>query len=139
MTKEKNKTVLSESDPMEFINSIENEKKKKFSYKLLELMEKTSGDNAKMWGDSIIGFSKYHYKYASGREGDWFKIGFSPRKQNMTIYLTYGFEDKKDIMSRLGKYKTGKACIYINKLKDIDIYVLEELIRSSLKDYEKES
>jgi hypothetical protein len=85
-----------------------------------------------MWGPSIIGFGSYHYKYASGREGDWFLTGFSPRKQNLSIYIMSGFNRYEEILSRLGKFKTGKSCLYINKLEDIDVKVLEKLIISSV-------
>ena len=85
-----------------------------------------------MWGDSIVGFGAYHYKYASGREGDWFLTGFSPRKQNLTLYIMSGFEEYNDLLNKLGKYKTGKACLYINKLEDVDLSVLQELVTKSV-------
>ena len=85
-----------------------------------------------MWGDSIIGFGTYHYKYASGREGDWFVTGFSPRKQNLTLYIMSGFDEYDALMKKLGKYKTGKACLYINKLEDVDMAVMRELIQKSV-------
>lgn len=84
-----------------------------------------------MWGESIVGFGQYHYKYASGREGDWFEVGFSPRKRNLTIYLNYGFDEDAGLMARLGKHKTGVACLYVNKLQDVDLEVLREVIRRS--------
>jgi hypothetical protein len=86
-----------------------------------------------MWGDSIVGFGRMKYKYASGREGEWFVSGFSPRKQNMTVYLWYGFEEDKELMAQLGKHKVGKACLYFNKIEDIDLDVLEKLIRRSVE------
>jgi hypothetical protein len=85
-----------------------------------------------MWGTAIIGFGSYHYTYTSGREGDWFLVGFSPRKQSLTLYIMSGFSKYEEILSRLGKYKTGKSCLYIHKIEDIDIVVLEELIVSSV-------
>ena len=90
-----------------------------------------------MWGDSIIGFGKYHYKYASGREGDWMRIGFSPRKQNLTLYIMDGFEKYSELLESLGKYKTGKSCLYIKKMQDIDINILKELVKESLIHMEK--
>ncbi len=86
-----------------------------------------------MWGTSIVGFGAQHYRYASGREGDWFRAGFSPRKDSLTLYITSGFERHRDLMGRLGKYKTGKACLYIRKLADVDQKVLKQLITESLK------
>ena len=85
-----------------------------------------------MWGDSIVGFGSYHYKYDSGREGDWFLTGFSPRKQNLTIYIMTGYEFNDRLMKKLGKYTTGKSCLYVKKLTDIDLSVLAELISDSL-------
>ena len=85
-----------------------------------------------MWGTSIIGFGSYRYKYASGREGEWMLTGFSPRKQNLTLYIMPGFENYETLLANLGKYKTGKSCLYINKLEDVDLSVLEELVRQSV-------
>ena len=90
-----------------------------------------------MWGDSIVGLGSHHYKYESGREGDWFQIGFSPRKQNLTIYFMDGFENYEDLLKKLGKYKLGKSCLYINKLEDVSITVLKELISESMKHVKK--
>ena len=100
--------------------------------KIVEMLERITGHEGKMWGDSIIGFGDKHYKHASGREGDWFLAGFSPRKQNLTLYIMTGFSRYGELMEKLGKYKTGKACLYINKLADVDEAVLEELIRKSI-------
>jgi len=91
-----------------------------------------------MWGESIVGFGSYHYKYASGREGDWPLVGFSPRKQNLTLYIMSGFEKYEELLEKLGKFKTGKSCLYINKLKDVDIHTLRELILESVKCMRKE-
>ena len=101
--------------------------------KISEMMKKLTGADAKMWGDSIIGFGDYHYKYASGREGDWFLCGFSPRKRNISIYIMGYLENYEDILEKLGKYKHGKGCLYINKLEDIDENVLIELISTSIR------
>lgn len=93
-------------------------------------MEKATGEEPRLWG-SIVGFGDYHYRYESGREGDWFLAGFAPRKQNLSLYIMAGFDKYDELLSRLGKYKTGKACLYINKVEDVDLEVLEELVRRS--------
>ena len=116
-----------------FLKSIKDEKKREDSFKVLELMKKIAKEEPAMWGPSIVGFGKYHYKYASGREGDWFLTGFSPRKQNLTIYIMSGFKHYNELMKKLGKHKTGSSCLYINKLEDIDMKVLKELITESVQ------
>ena len=126
------KTKPNDGDVRAYLNNVANEKKRQDSFKILELMQKVTGEEPKMWGDTIVGFGSFHYKYASGREGDWFLTGFAPRKQNLTLYITPGFERYDDLMQSLGKHKTGKSCLYINKLEDIDLGVLEELIRQSI-------
>jgi hypothetical protein len=100
---------------------------------LVDLMRRVTGHEPKMWGDSIVGFGQLHYKYASGHEGDTCLTGFSPRKQALTIYLWYGFEDQKDLLSRLGKYKTGKACLYVNNLDGVDLAALEALVAQTMR------
>lgn len=127
------KTVKNNAVVKDFLNAVENEKRRKDSFVILELMERVTGEKAVMWGSSIVGFGSYHYKYASGQEGDWPITGFSPRKQNMSLYIMTGFAAYNDLLIKLGKYKTGKACLYINKLEDVDLNVLEELIRQSVK------
>ncbi len=97
------------------------------------MMRKATGKRAKMWGPSIVGYGKYHYKYASGREGDFILTGFSPRKQNLVVYIMPGFSPFTSLMKKLGKYKTGKSCLYISKLDDIDESVLDQLIKMSVK------
>lgn len=124
-----NKTQPNDLSVDNFLNSIPDDQKRQDSITIVNLMREITGSDPRMWGDSIIGFNKIHYKYASGREGDWFGVGFSPRKQNLTIYLSYGLEDMVELRSRLGKHKIGKACLYINKIKDIDLNVLKELIQ----------
>ena len=126
------KTKQNEKSVEEFLEKIEDPEKKKASKQILKILETISKNEAKMWGDSIIGFGKYHYKYKSGREGDWMRIGFSPRKQNLTLYIMDGFEKYSELMEKLGKFKTGKSCLYIKKLQDIDIKILKELIKESL-------
>ena len=106
---------------------------------LLNMMRTATGTQPKMWGSSIIGFGSYHYKYASGREGDWFLTGFSPRKQAMVLYVMAGFDRYNVLMKSLGKYKTGKACLYIKKLDDVNVNVLQELIKSSVDYLTKKS
>lgn len=117
-----------------FLNSIQNEKRKRDSFEVLELLKNCTKKVPTMWGSSIVGFGNYHYKYASGREGDWFIVGFSPGKHHLTLYIMTGFDHFDEILSRLGKHKKGKSCLYINKLEDIDIKVLEELVLAS-KDF----
>jgi len=131
------KTKRNEGDVNAFIDSIEDPEKRESCWKLIVLMQGITGAPPKMWGDSIVGFGSYHYKYASGREGDWFYTGFSPRKQNLTLYVMSGFEHAGNLMSRLGKYKTGKSCLYINHLEDIDEKVLKELIQASIDHLDK--
>ena len=130
------KTKKNDQSVTAFLDKIPDEQKRQDSYKILELMQQVSGNEPSMWGDSIIGFGVTRYKYASGREGDWPPIGFSPRKQNLTLYFMSGFAANLEILSRLGKYKTGKGCLYINKLADVNQTVLKELIEQSLQKHE---
>ncbi len=130
------KTKPNQTSVDEFLAKVDNEQKRVDSYQILELMKKVTGCEPIMWGDSIIGFGEYHYKYASGREGDWFLTGFSPRKQNFSVYLMSCENDKNlgDLFSKLGKHKVGKSCLYFNKLTDIDINILEQLIHQSVEE-----
>jgi uncharacterized protein DUF1801 len=125
------KTKATDASVEEFLQGIADEKKREDCYQILEIMKKATKSEPKMWGSSIIGFGDYHYKYATGRENDWFITGFSPRKQNLTLYMMGGFDN--EALKKLGKYKTGKGCLYINKLEDVDIKVLRELITQSVK------
>ena len=127
------KTKLNDASVEKLLNSVEDEEKRELSYKILELMKKITKEEPKMWGTSIIGFGTYHYKYKSGQEGDWMQVGFSPRKQALTLYIMSGFSKYEDLMNKLGKYKTGKSCLYIKKEEDIDFKVLKELIAQSVK------
>ncbi|MFW5769061.1 MAG: DUF1801 domain-containing protein [Spirochaetota bacterium] len=129
-----NKTHRNGKSVDTFLGSVENDRKRADSKTLLEMMRRITGEEPRMWGDSIIGFGSQHYTYKSGREGDWFITGFSPRKQNISVYLSYGFGEWDDLLNRLGKHKTGKACLYINKLDDIDSNVLEDLIRRTVEE-----
>jgi hypothetical protein len=127
------KTKPNKASIDKFLNSVKDEQKRNDSYKILELMKKITKEEPVMWGPSIVGFGKYHYKYESGREGDWFLTGFSPRKQNLTLYIMSGFKRYDELMNKLGKCKTGSSCLYINKLEDVDMKVLKELITESVK------
>lgn len=126
------KTQLNDGSVADFLNGVENEKKRADSFAVLELMKEVVGAEPQMWGTSIIGFGSYRYKYKSGRENDWFLAGFSPRKQSLTLYIMSGFDEYDEIMSRLGKFKTGKSCLYIKKLEDVDTAVLKELVTKSV-------
>lgn len=127
------KTIPTKVNVDKFLKSITDEGKRSDCYQILELMKKATKAEPKMWGTSIVGFGKQHYVYESGRELDWFLMGFSPRKQNLTLYSMGGFNQFEDLLKQLGKYSTGKGCLYINKLADIDIKVLKKLIRQSVK------
>lgn len=126
------KTQKNDAGVEEFLDGVANERKRQDSYAILELMQDVTGEEPAMWGTSIIGFGSYHYKYASGRENDWFLVGFSPRKQNLTLYIMSGFDEYESLLADLGKYKTGKSCLYINKLVDVDLSTLRELIEKSV-------
>lgn len=126
------KTKLNDASVEKFLNSVKDEKQREDSFVILDIMTKITKQPPKMWGPSIIGFGSYHYKYESGHEGDMCLTGFSPRKQNLTLYILPGFEKNKDLMEKLGKYKTGKSCLYIKKLEDVDMKVLKELIKRGL-------
>lgn len=125
------KTKPTNEDVNAFINSIADEQKRQDSQAILALMQEATGAEPQMWGDSIVGFGHYHYKYASGREGDWFLTGFAPRKQNLTLYIMAGFEQYNTLLARLGKHKTGKSCLYLKRLADVDRDILRELVRQS--------
>jgi hypothetical protein len=127
------KTQENDASVDAYLKTIEDEKKREASFIVKELMEEVTGEEARMWGDSIVGFGHYHYKYASGREGEWMLTGFAPRKRNLTLYIMSGFEEYDDLMQKLGKHSTGKSCLYINKLEDIDLDVLRELVDKSVQ------
>jgi hypothetical protein len=128
-----NKTQPTKQSPAAFINSIEDAQQRADAKKVAAMMRKATGARAKMWGSSMVGYGQYHYKYASGREGDYMLTGFAPRKQALTIYIMPGFDGFKSLMQKLGKYKTGKSCLYIKRLTDIDAIILERLIVDSVK------
>jgi hypothetical protein len=131
------KTKKTAASVSEFIESISDEERRKDCRRLVALMKKATKADPKMWGTNVVGFGDYHYKYESGRENDWFVAGFSPRKQNLTLYFMTGTERYKDILHRLGKHKTGKGCLYIKNLTEVDQDVLAELIKTSAGDLAK--
>ena len=130
----KNKTTETQVSAIDFINSyVENEQKKQDSFCLIDLMRQWSGFEPKMWGPTIIGFGKYHYKYASGHEGDAPLIGFSPRKAEFSLYVVAPGNDNKELLDQLGKYKMAKYCIYFKKLDDLNLATLEKLSKAAIK------
>lgn len=129
------KTKVNDASVEDFINSAASGTKRDDSFVLLDLFTKATGEKAKMWGTSIIGFGQYHYKSERSRqEGDWPLTGFSPRKQNLTLYITHGFDAYTNLLAKLGKHKTSVGCLYINKLADVDMPTLEKLIKKSYID-----
>lgn len=127
------KTKPTKVSVKKFLNSVKDERKREDSFVVMEMMKRITKEQPKMWGPSIVGFGSYHYKYASGHEGDMCIIGFSPRKEALTIYLVPGFQKNKSLMEKLGKHKSGKSCLYIKNLVDVDLRVLKELITESVK------
>lgn len=125
------KTKRNDGNVTDFINKIQDPNKKADSLEIIKLMQEITGEEPKMWGDSIIGFGTYTYKYSSGRSGEWMRLGFSPRKQNLTLYIMPGFDIGESLLPKLGKYKTGKSCLYIKKLEDVDVPTLKELIQNA--------
>ena len=126
------KTKPNEQSVEAFLNSVEDEKKRQDCLTILEIMKQITKAEPQMWGPSMVGFGTHHYKYESGREGDWFVAGFSPRKQNLTLYIMAGFSRYDELLSKLGKFKTGKSCFYIKKIEDVDLKTLKELIKQSV-------
>jgi hypothetical protein len=134
------KTKATKASVKEFINQLPDKERRDDCFAIATMMEEITGDKPKMWGASIVGFGSYQYKYASGHEGEWPIIGFSPRKKDLTLYLMMGFAKHKELMEQLGKYKTGKSCLYIKQLSDVHVPTLKKLIKTSvkqLKDYRK--
>ena len=128
-----NKTVGTDASVERFIDSVGDEQKRRDSLELIELMRTITGAEPRMWGNSLVGFGQYHYRYASGREGDFFITGFSPRKTALTVYVMPGFDGYSDQLARLGPHKTGKSCLYLKNLDAVDRGVLKEIIRDSVK------
>ena len=132
------KTKPTEVRVEDFLNQIPDRERREDCFAIAKMMEEITRSKPKMWGTSIVGFGSYHYKYASGREGDWLVTGFSPRKKNLTLYLMMGFEKYPDLMKQLGRHSTSKSCLYIKRLSDIHLPTLKKLIKQSvkqLKDY----
>ena len=125
------KTKENDGNVLAFLNSVENKKRKEDALAILELMSEITGETPKMWGNTIVGFGKYRYKYKSGREGDWPCVGFSPRKANMTLYIMGGFANHEILLEQLGKYKIGKSCLYFSKLENLNLAILSDLISES--------
>ncbi len=126
------KTIVNDASVEDFLNAVPDETKRNDSFTLLKLFSKITGEKPKMWGESMVGFGSYHYKsQRSSQEGDWPLTGFSPRKENLTLYIMLGFQDYQSLLKTLGKHKTSVGCLYINKLADVDMTVLEQLIKTS--------
>ncbi len=126
------KTKENDKDVIEFIEQVESPKKREDAYRLLDIFTETTGYEAKMWGTSIIGFGSYHYKYPTGHEGDAALVGFSPRKAKISLYFATGDTERAELLNKFGKHTSGKACVYINKVDDIDVDVLKALILQSI-------
>ena len=131
------KTKVNDASVEDFLNSVTDEQKREDCFEILRLMKQVTKEEPKMWGSSIVGFGSYHYKGASGREGDWLLTGFSPRKENLTLYIMGGFDLHQDLLKKLGKHKTSVGCLYIKKLDDVDKEVLKELVAESVKTTKK--
>lgn len=130
-----NKTKPTSNSVTSFLNACEPEQKRLDALELLALFQKVTGETAVMWGESIVGFGSYHYTYKTGREGDMLLTGFSPRKQNFSVYIMAGFPKYRDLLEKLGPHKIGKSCLYIKRLSDIDLEILAELIKASFDSY----
>ena len=127
------KTRPHDGDVDAFLSSVDNETRRRDCRVLVDLMREITGAEPRLWGPSIVGFGSYHYRYASGREGDWFLSGFSPRKRSLTLYVMAGFSRYDELLSKLGKHTTGRSCLYVKRLADVDMEVLETLIRASVE------
>lgn len=127
------KTQKNDASVEAFLDSVVDKRKRDDSKVILKMMREITGDEPSMWGPSIIGFGSYTYRYADGKENSWFLTGFSPRKQNLTLYIMPGFDRYNALLKELGKHKTGKSCLYINKLEDVDLKVLKELVKESVE------
>lgn len=126
------KTKKTKASVAAFLDQISDEQRRKDCQRVLKIMKEATGEQPRMWGSSIVGFGAYKYRYASGHEGEWPIIGFSPRKNDLTLYIMAGFADYKELMAKLGKHKTGKSCLYIKKLDDVELPVLKKLITKSV-------
>jgi uncharacterized protein DUF1801 len=128
------KTKPTNESVKDFLNQISDEERRADCFAVAKIMEEITGEKPKMWGPSIVGFGNFHYKYESGREGDWLLTGFSPRKKDLTLYMMMGFEKHPELMEKLGKHSAGKSCLYIKQLSDIHVPTLKKLIKVTLKD-----
>jgi hypothetical protein len=128
-----NKTQPTAESVTAFLNNVGDKARREDCFAVLDIMKRVTGEEPTMWGPSIVGFGRYRYKYESGREGEWMITGFSPRKNDLTLYIMPGFDQAGSLMERLGKYKTGKSCLYIKKLEDVDVAVLRKLVEQSVK------
>ncbi|MDH3298295.1 MAG: DUF1801 domain-containing protein [Gemmatimonadota bacterium] len=128
-----NKTKPTTASVADFLASVENETRRRDAQIVCDVMQEITGERPRMWGDTMVGFGTYGYKYASGRAGNWFLTGFAPRKANLVLYIMSGFTGHAALMKKLGKHKTGSSCLYINKLDDVDMEVLRELVRRSVE------
>ena len=133
MAKAEPKTKVNDASVTEFLNSVADQQKRNDCFEILKMMQQITKEEPKMWGSSMVGFGSYHYKGKSGREGDWLLIGFSPRKQALTLYLTGGFDTHAALLKKLGKFTTGMGCLYVKTLEDVDKKVLKELLQASVK------
>lgn len=133
MAKAELKTKVNKASVEGFLNKVKDEAVRNDCFEIMKMMKQVTKEEPKMWGSSIVGFGSYHYKGKSGREGDWMLTGFSPRKQNLTLYLMGGFDEQKDLLKKLGKHTTSVGCLYIKKLDDVDKKVLKELVAASVK------
>ena len=131
------KTKPTRQNVAAFLRGVEDDTKREGCRILVKIMKRATGAAPKMWGASMVGFGRYHYKYRSGHEGDWFLTGFSPRKRDLTVYIMSGFTRYSALLRKLGKHKTAKSCLYLKRLTDVDLKVLEELIRKSVKQMKK--
>jgi hypothetical protein len=127
------KTKPNQQNVNQFLNDIDEARRKQDCFTILKLMKQVTKEEPKMWGNSIVGFGTYHYRYESGREGEWFLTGFSPRKHNLSLYIMSGFSHYGELLDKLGKHKTGKGCLYIKKIEDINLNVLRALVEKSVK------
>jgi hypothetical protein len=128
------KTSKNKASVEDFLNAVEDKQKREDCREIQKMMQEITGEKPSMWGPSIVGFGSYHYKYETGREGDWFLEGFSPRKQNLTLYIMSGFKNYDALLGKLGKHSTGKSCLYIKRLSDIDKNVLKKMIIQSVEE-----
>ncbi len=133
MAQANNKTIANKASVADFVRSIDDEQKRADCKAIMKMMAAASGKRATMWGANIIGYGQYHYKYESGREGDFMRVGLSPRTNNISIYIIPGFDKYQSLLEKLGKYKTGKSCLYIKRLDDVNTKVLQKIIEDSLR------